>query len=153
MRVSARSEYGLRAMVFLASQSSLEPIPLERIGREGRIPRPFLAQIMRGLRRAGLVASVRGYRGGYLLTRSSSRIAVREVVEALEENLSLVSCLMTGQPAAACPASQFDSCLTRVFWQRARQALTEMMEQTTLADLVPHGAPVTAEIIGEIIGT
>ncbi|MEI6309988.1 MAG: Rrf2 family transcriptional regulator, partial [bacterium] len=137
MRVSARGEYGLRAMVFLASQSSLEPVPLERIGREGMVPRPFLAQIMLGLRRADLVASVRGYRGGYLLTRSSSLVTVREIVEALEEDLSLVSCLMTSQPAAACPGSQFEPCLTRVFWQRARQALTEMMERTTLADLAP----------------
>lgn len=133
-------------MVFLASQSSLDPIPLERISREGRVPRPFLAQIMRGLRRADLVASVRGYRGGYLLTRSGSRIAVREVVEALEENLSLVHCLINGE------CSQFDSCLTRVFWQRARQALADLMEQTTLADLVPPEAPVTAKLI-EIIGT
>jgi Rrf2 family iron-sulfur cluster assembly transcriptional regulator len=134
-------------MVFLASQSSLEPVPLERIGREGRIPRPFLAQIMRGLRRAGLVASVRGYRGGYLLTRSGSHITVREVVETLEENLYLVHCLINGE------CSLFDSCLTRVFWQRARQSLTEMMERTTLADLAPPGAPVTAETIGEIVGT
>jgi Rrf2 family protein len=108
---------------------------------------------MRGLRRAGLVASVRGYRGGYLLTRSGSLITVREVVETLEEDLSLAICLMTRQPAAACPASQFDSCLTRVFWQRARQALTEMMDRTTLADLAPPGAPVTAKAIGEIVGT
>lgn len=133
-------------MVFLASQSSLEPVPLERIGREGMVPRAFLAQIMLGLRRADLVASVRGYRGGYLLTRSGSSITVRDVVEALEEDLSLVSCLMTSQPVAACPVGQLDSCLTRVFWQRARQALTEIMEHTTLADLAPPKTPV-AEII------
>ncbi len=128
-------------MVFLASQSSLEPVPLERIGQEGRVPRAFLAQIMLGLRHADLVASVRGYRGGYLLTRSPSRITVREVVEALEENLSLVNCLINGE------CSQIDSCLTRVFWQRARQALTDLMEQTMLADLVPPEALVTTRMM------
>jgi Rrf2 family cysteine metabolism transcriptional repressor len=135
MRISARGEYGLRAMVFLACQESQVPVSLEQIGRQGQVPRPFLAQIMLNLRRADLVDSVRGNRGGYLLKRSPSHIAVREVVEALEEDLSLVHCVLDG----ACV--HVDSCLTRAFWHKVQRTLIEMMENTTLADLVPTHIP------------
>jgi Rrf2 family cysteine metabolism transcriptional repressor len=129
MKISARGEYGLRAMVFLASRQGGGLFSMQQIGSNGIVPLPFLAQILVDLRRANLIESVRGSKGGYRLCRPSQQIRVREVIEALAERLDVVDCLRT----ETCALSL--SCPTRPFWRRVQRSLEEVMDHTTLADL------------------
>src|SRR5215467_14609815 len=84
LRLSTKAEYGLKAMIDIASQGTERPVQVIDIARRQGIVRESLAVLMIDLKRAGLVTSVRGPTGGYLLTRNSSDISIRQIIEALE---------------------------------------------------------------------
>ena len=88
MKVSAKSEYGVRAMVQLARAFGSGPMPLSLIAEREKISLDFLEQVMLALRNEGLVKSVRGVHGGYLLARDPDSVAVGEVIQAIEGPLS-----------------------------------------------------------------
>ena len=91
MKISTKGDYGLRALVELAQQfETREPVQVKDIARRQRIPEEYLGQLMVGLRRAGLVHSVRGAAGGYLLARPPAEITVAQVLDTLEGPLTLV---------------------------------------------------------------
>ena len=83
-KFAMKTEYGVRAMFELAAHHGTEAIQSAEIARRERIPGPFLDQVLLILRRAGLVRSVRGPRGGHLLTRAPSEIRLDEVIASLE---------------------------------------------------------------------
>jgi len=84
MRLSARSEYGLLALVDLASAPDGTPVAAREIAESRGIPPAFLEQLLADLRRAGIVRSTRGAHGGFALARGASAITALEIVEALE---------------------------------------------------------------------
>jgi Rrf2 family protein len=84
LRLSTKAEYGLKAMIDIASQGTERPVQVIDIARRQGIVRESLAVLMIDLKRAGLVTSVRGPTGGYLLTRNSNDISIRQIIEALE---------------------------------------------------------------------
>ena len=84
MKITSRTEYGLRAMVYLAGREERRPVPLAEIAASEAIPGPFLERILARLREAGLVKATRGASGGYALARPPERVAVYDVVTALE---------------------------------------------------------------------
>jgi Rrf2 family protein len=135
MKITSRTEYGLRAMVYLAGRRGDGPAPLAEIaGREG-IPGPFLERILGSLRDAGLVRTTRGARGGYALARSPERVAVADVVIALEGPLTLVDCV---RPDRSCVHAE--GCASRVLWRRLDDVITETLAGVSLADLASEGA-------------
>ena len=83
MKLSKKAEYALRAMLAMASDSSGEPVSVRRLAEEHGLPRKFLEAVMRELREAGLVRSIPGKQGGYLLEKPVGDIAVGEVFEAV----------------------------------------------------------------------
>src|SRR5262245_52149104 len=87
MKVTAQEEYGLRCLVQVAAQPATEPITLTEIARREGMSVPHVAKLMGLLRHAGLVDSVRGRSGGYVLTRPPERISVYEALEGLGERL------------------------------------------------------------------
>src|ERR1700751_4063576 len=84
MMFSTKTEYGVRVMVELARRSGEDPVPLAEIAATGDLPLAYLEHLVARLRKAGLVDSRRGSRGGYLLSRSPTEITMAEGVEALE---------------------------------------------------------------------
>ncbi|MCL6581714.1 MAG: Rrf2 family transcriptional regulator, partial [Firmicutes bacterium] len=84
MRLSTRSEYGVIACCELARHHGEGPLPLKAVAEEQGIPEAYLEQLVAALRRAGLVRSVRGAQGGYVLSRSPEKITVGDVVRVLE---------------------------------------------------------------------
>src|SRR2546430_14984230 len=84
MMFSTKAEYGVRVMVELARRAGEEPIPLAEIAAHDGLPLAYLEHLVARLRKAGLVDSRRGSRGGYLLARSPVDITMAEIVEALE---------------------------------------------------------------------
>lgn len=127
MRLSMKGDYGVRAVLDLAERYGQGPIQSEAIaGRQG-IPDAYLDQLLTQLRRAGLVHSVRGPRGGHHLARSPSQIAVGDVLAALEGNV-----LPTGPDGPSLPSVR----VQQEVWQRIRDASERVLYGTTIEDLL-----------------
>lgn len=139
MRVTRKSDYGLRALFTLAKHYDQTPVSIAQIASEHSIPDPFLEKIMQELREAGLVEAVHGRGGGYTLTNPPTEISVRDVVKALEGEIALVVCL---DPDLVC---QIESgCPTSSFWAMINQKFEESLEAFTLADMLEGMQQMTA---------
>ena len=132
MRVSTRSDYGLRALIELAGHYGRGPLQSSEIALRRHIPEQYLDQLLTALRKAGFIRSVRGPSGGHELVRPPTGITVREVITALEGTLSPVAWLDE-------PPEQTDHphhCGQREIWERIREATTEILESYSVADLL-----------------
>lgn len=132
MRLSAKSEYGLRALIDLAGCYGQGPVGVREVAARQQIPVKFLEQLVSSLRKAGILDSRRGAKGGFLLARAPAAITVFEAVEALEGSLSPTACV--GDGASLCARTA--QCAAQDVWNRAKVALREALEEITLADLV-----------------
>ncbi|MEL6339683.1 MAG: Rrf2 family transcriptional regulator [Myxococcota bacterium] len=143
MKVGSRADYGLRAVVYLASLPDKdEPQQISAIAQRQQIPEDYLRQLLTQLRTAGIVRSVRGPHGGYMLARDPTQITMGEVVEVLEGPPERMRCnhLDCGDPRCAL----LGGCEIRARWGIAVQAMTEVLHRTTLGDLV-HRAMLPAD--------
>jgi Rrf2 family protein len=131
MRLTAKSEYGLLAMIELASRYGDGPASAREIAELRGIPPRFLEQLFVALRRAELVTAVRGAHGGFVLARDPSQVTTLDVVEALEGPLTASVC--DGERGLEC--GQAGLCAAAPLWTRATQALREVFAATTLAEL------------------
>src|SRR3982751_7139773 len=93
MMFSTKAEYGIRILVELAGRTDENPVPLAEIAEANGLPLASLEHLVARLRKAGLVESRRGARGGYLLARSADEITMAEVVEALEGAIAPIECI------------------------------------------------------------
>jgi Rrf2 family transcriptional regulator, cysteine metabolism repressor len=147
MMFSTKAEYGVRVMVELARRAGEEPIPLAEIAERGGLPLAYLEHLVARLRKAGLVDSRRGSRGGYLLARSPTEITMAEVVEALEGSIAPIECISEaadGSIVCSRESSLDHVCPTKLLWTRVRLSIISTLRETTLADLLAPGRPVGA---------
>lgn len=114
LSITTKSPYALRALTCLYRLGDAEPVPIAELARRGQIPAQFLEQLFAVLRRAGLLRSQRGVKGGYSFARSASQITVLEVVELLDG--------VVGQGASG-------------IFARAAQAAREVLGAQTVADV------------------
>ena len=131
MKISTKGRYALRLMLDLALSDPGVPVPLRDVAQRQDISDKYLEQIVTPLSRAGLVRSVRGAGGGYLLTRTPEEYTVGEILRQLEGNLAPVSCASGG---ACC--GRADRCVTLEVWQQIQEAVDNVVDNITLADLV-----------------
>ena len=140
MKLSTKGRYGIHAMYDLAQFGSETPQPIKSIAERQNIPEAYLEQLIGQLRRSGLVRSVRGAQGGYLLSRSPAEITVGEVLRTLEGELAVVDCLMEEDVChKAC------SCPTRVVWKKLRDGLNQIVDGITLQDMLDDYERMSAE--------
>lgn len=132
MRLSTKGQYALEAILTMASESPYSLISIQALGQKTGISTPYLEQIFANLRRAGLVKSTRGTQGGYALSRAQADITVGEILRAGEGSLAPVHCSEKGSEACAA----FDYCLTSPLWQRMDKAISSVLENISLAELV-----------------
>ncbi len=133
MKLSARSRYGARLLLDVARHGQNRPVHLTEVARREELPLKFLEQIAIPLRQAGVLKSVRGPKGGYLLARPPTEISLAEVVRLLEGE-ELIDCL-----ADASLCHRVGTCPTRRVWQEAGQAFYDKLQSITLADLLTPG--------------
>lgn len=131
MRLTAKSEYGLLAMIELACRFGEGPASAREIAERRSIPARFLEQLFVNLRRAGLVNAVRGARGGFVLSRDPSEITVLDVVEALEGPLTASVC--DSERGLEC--GNVGACAAAPVWAKATRALRDVFASTTLGEL------------------
>jgi Rrf2 family cysteine metabolism transcriptional repressor len=139
MMFSTKAEYGVRVMVELARRAGQDPIPLAEIAAHDGLPLAYLEHLVARLRKAGLVDSRRGSRGGYLLARSPTDITMAEIVEALEGSIAPIECISEASDGSIVCSRESDPghvCPTKLLWTRVRFAIVHTLQETSLADLV-----------------
>jgi Rrf2 family protein len=144
VRVSARSDYAVRALIEVASRPG-EPVTADQVARAQDIPLKFLLGILGDLRRAGLVRSQRGPSGGYLMDREPSGITVADIMRAVDGPLASVQGSRPESMNYAGSAARLQE-----VWIALRASLRTVLEAVTLADLVSGNLPpVVAELTSD----
>src|SRR3954453_23883637 len=136
MRVSARADYALRAVLVLASRTGGQPVNREQLARAQDIPTNFLENILLELKHVGIVRSYRGSDGGYALARSPGEITVADVIRAVDGPMASVR----GERVETLEYRGEAEALRDV-WIAVRASLRELLENVTLADLVARDLP------------
>lgn len=146
MRVSAKSDYALRALIEMATGSDGRPVSAEELGRRQEIPHGFLQAILADLRKAGVVVSQRGQSGGWRLAREASEVSVADVIRAVDGPLVSVY----GLRPESVEYNDSATVLQHV-WIAARDSLREVFEQVSIAHLAAGElpAPVAARAADE----
>lgn len=130
LRISRKIDYGLRAMIYLASISPEQVVPFREIARQMMVPEDFLAKILKTLVDRGLVRSTRGPHGGYALGKPASDISFLEVIEAVEGPIAINVCLDGEDP---CKKALF--CTMVDVWREGQEKMLEVYRQTRLSQL------------------
>ena len=131
MKLSTRGRYGLRALLDLALHQGEGLVLLKDIARRQEFSLPYLEHLIAPLIAAGLVKSTRGARGGVSLLKPPSEIKLSEVVQLLEGSITPVDCVNN---PALCHRSAL--CVTRDIWVEMKEAMSQVLDSTTLQDLV-----------------
>ena len=141
MLFSTKAEYGVRLMVELGRRvgDGSEPVSLSAVAEGETLPLSYLEHLVAKLRDAGLVSSVRGAHGGYLLARPASEITMLNVVQALEGPIAPMECFHEEREGRVLCSHEMDgdqACATKLLWTRVHGGVTGALSKTTLAELV-----------------
>ena len=123
MKLSTKGKYGLYAMFYLAQHAGDGPQPLKEISAIG-VSENYLEQLLGSLRRGGLVTTVRGAQGGYMLAKAPEEITVGDIMDATEGPLNLSECLADG------------SCCAKRVWEYLSQSINNLLQSITLRDML-----------------
>ncbi len=133
MKLSTKGRYGLRALIDLAQYSGEAPVSITSISTRQELSERYLEQLMSMLKKAGLVRSIRGAGGGYVLAKEMREISVGDVLRALEGSLEPVECAGL-EPDGGCKAA--DCCVTKYVWQRINDSISRTVDEIMLDQLV-----------------
>lgn len=132
--LSSRAKYATRALLELTLHRDGEPMQIHQIAERQEIPLKFLEQILLTLKRAGFVRSRKGPGGGYLLAMEPREITLGAVVRLMDGPLAPMSCVsVSGYMECGCPDPE--TCGLRAAWKTARDALADVLDNTTFADV------------------
>lgn len=126
MKISTKGRYGLTIMIELAKKHGEGPLSLKSIAQMNDLSEHYLEQLIAPLRNAGLVKSIRGAYGGYILGEIPSKITAGDIIRVLEGPISPVEGIEDEEPAK------------RELWMRIRDAVKDVLDNTTLEDLASH---------------
>ncbi|HHV63979.1 MAG TPA: Rrf2 family transcriptional regulator [Peptococcaceae bacterium] len=133
MRFSTRGRYGLYIMVDLAQHAEEGPVSLKSVAERQKLSEHYLEQLIPDLRKAGLVKSIRGSQGGYILAKKPEDILIGDVIRVLEGPIAPVECTnISGEDC--CEKTNF--CVTREVWVKVRDSINNVVDSITLADLI-----------------
>lgn len=131
MKLSTRTRYGLRAMLDIGMNSEGTPLLVKDIAKRQNISERYLEHILLALKKAGILRSIQGGKGGYVFLKKPAEIKLREIIEALEGPLSFVECVGKKE---ICDRSE--NCVARELWCKVRDEVLRILEQTTLKELI-----------------
>ena len=129
LRISRKIDYGLRAMIYLASIPREAIVPFREIAHQMMVPEDFLAKILKTLVDEQLVRSTRGPHGGYALARPASEISFLDVIEAVEGPVAINVCLDDD------PCKKASACTMVGVWRRGQERMLDVYREAKLADL------------------
>ena len=131
MKLSTRSRYGTRILVDLARHNNQGPVQIGEISKRQDISVKYLEQLIRPLKQAKLVESVRGPKGGHMLAKKPEDITLGQIVRLFEGQSDLVECVSNPEKC-----NMADDCQVRLAWKDATRVLYEKLDSTTIADLM-----------------
>lgn len=131
LRLSTKGQYGVRAMFEIAKGYPDAPTTIKEISGRQDVSSAYLEQILNTLRRSGLIKSIRGPGGGYVLKRRPSEISIGAILRELEGPLAITSCL---NPAEGC--SRVESCVTYLLWRGLGEKIEGFLDTIALEDLL-----------------
>jgi Rrf2 family protein len=131
--LSQKARYALHALIVLAEHGDDDPIMIAEIAERARVPRKFLEQILLDLKRRGIVRSLRGRAGGYLLGRQPKNITFAEVIRTIDGPLALSPCVSTTAYHKCEDCDDEETCAIRKVLLAARDATAAVLEERTLA--------------------
>ena len=132
MKISTKGRYALRLMLDIALNDADSPVRIKDIAKRQQISDKYLEQIVSNLNKARFVKSLRGPQGGYRLTKKPQDYTVGMILRLIEGNLAPVACLE--DEVNTC--KRVDICPTLVLWQKLYDAITDVVDNITLADLI-----------------
>lgn len=135
MRINTYGRYGVRSMFDLAMYRNSGPISLKTISRRQGISIDYLEQIMGKLRRAGLVRSIRGPKGGFVIDKDPKDIRVSDILSGVGECFCPVDCVKRGKLKKEQHCGKVDKCIAYLLWQRLADKIKEYLDSVTLEDL------------------
>ncbi len=131
LRLSTRGQYGVRAMFEIAKGYPARPVTIKEISEAQDVSVAYLEQILGKLRRAGIIRSVKGPGGGYLLNRRPEEISIAAILNELEGPVAITSCL---DPDEGCV--RIDSCVTHLLWKALGEQMGAFLQTITLRNLI-----------------
>ncbi|RKX73033.1 MAG: AsnC family transcriptional regulator [Spirochaetes bacterium] len=140
MRVTTKGRYALRAMINLAVNGGEKPLSIKKITEVEDLSPIFLEQIFTKLKKYGLIKSIRGAGGGFLLARDASDISVKDILEAVEEGIRMTPCCASDSvPASQCVKQP--ECRATGFWNSANDYIMKYFESYSLARVIKEFGP------------
>lgn len=139
MKISTKGRYGLRALIDLTAHQENGPVPLAAVAERQCISLNYLEQVFGILRRAGIVVSVKGAGGGYMLSGRASDINLREVLEVLEGKFTIVDCDKTDETDPLCRT------IRELLWNEIDRCIECYLQSYTLEELTEKYRKMTAE--------
>ncbi len=131
MKLSTRTRYAVRAMIELAQNETSKPLQLKIIAERQDISVKYLEQLMAVLRSAGLIRSVRGSKGGYVLSKAANQVRLSDILHCLEGSVTTVECVEDSQSCVRAA-----ECAARQVWVKVQRAIEEVLQSITLQDVV-----------------
>ncbi len=131
LRLSTKGQYGVRAMYEIARGYPEKPVNIREISEKQDVSIHYLEQILNKLRRAGLIRSVKGPGGGYLLAKRPDEISISDILLELEGPLAITSCL---NPEEGCV--RVEICVTHLLWKALGRQIEDFLNTVTLGDLL-----------------
>jgi len=144
MRITTWAEYGLICALHLARRAGSGPVTGREVASQERLPGDYVEQILLRMRRAGIVNSTRGARGGYALAREPQAISVRDVIQASEHATFDLHCISHPVDEARC--AEAENCSIRPVWLLLQQRIDEVLEGVKLSDLLADEASVRGRV-------
>lgn len=141
MKLSTKGRYGLRALIDLAQYSEAAPVSIGSIAERQNLSERYLEQLMSLLKKAGLIQSIRGAGGGYVLAKNPADISVGDVLRALEGSLEPVECSGYNENEE-CAAS--GGCVTKYVWKRINESINQTVNEIKLDTLVEESKQLAA---------
>jgi len=132
LKLSTKGEYASRAVLEIALHYGESPLHIRDISKAQDIPERFLEQILLQIKRAGYLRSRKGPNGGYTLAKPPEKISVAEVIRVMDGPLAPIDCVSV-TAYEVCPREK--SCGLRQVWKKTRDAIAEILESTSFADV------------------
>lgn len=142
MKISTKGKYGMHMMHYLAKNKDATPIPLTFMANELDLPEAYLEQLMRKLKKANYVNSVRGAHGGYSLSKPAKDILIIDILETLEDGIRTSECTEIDYDGC----ENYETCPNRIIWKKVDNAVFEALSNYSLQDLLDEEEALIQEV-------
>ena len=136
MKISTKGRYSVTALYELALHYGQGPVSLKSVAQSQGLSENYLEQLMLPLRRAGLVKSIRGAQGGYMLGKAPEEITITDIITTVEGPIAVVDCLLADAESAEQACHKACGCVTRGIWEKVCDSISEVLDSITLQTLL-----------------